>query len=390
MDTTKPLRDLLSKQNRWAWGQAQEEAFNKVKTILSSAPVLALFDPNLNTVVSSDASSFVLGAVLLQIQTDDFCRPVAYISRAMTNTEQRYAQIEKEALALTWACERFSDYLIGMVFHCETDHKPLVPLLSTKNLDELPPRIQKFRMRLMRYRFTISQVPGKNLIIADALSRAPLSDVYLSDEDLECRDIETYLNTVRQTLPASNKQLMTIQHQQEGDEICQKIVTYCITSWPNQAELPAPIRPYLPVASELSIVHGLLMQGTRIVIPAAMRVKILEKLHEGHQGITKTRECARQSVWWPGLSSHIEEIVKNCPTCCKFHSQHAQPLIKSTLPSLPWQKVTIDIFELSTRSRLLLQIHRDCQAQSFNICGSDNTHKFNICSTSNRREGDFR
>ena len=119
-DTTKPLRDLLSKQNQWAWGQAQEEAFNKVKTILSSAPVLALFDPNLNTVVSSDASSFGLGAVLLQIQTDGFRRPVAYISRAMT--EQRYAQIEKEALALTWAYERFSDYLIGMVFHCEIDH----------------------------------------------------------------------------------------------------------------------------------------------------------------------------------------------------------------------------------------------------------------------------
>ena len=200
---------------------------------------------------------------------------------AMTNTEQRYAQIEKVALALTWACEQFSDYLIGMVFHCETDHKPLIPLLSTKNLDKLPPRIQRFRMHLMRYRFTISHVPGKNLIIADALSRAPLSDVYHSDEDLNA-EVETYLNTVRQTLPASEKQLMTIQHQQEGNEICQKIVTYCITSWPNQAKLPAPIRPYLPVASELSIVHGLLMQGTRIVIPAAMWVEILEKLHEGH------------------------------------------------------------------------------------------------------------
>ena len=208
-------------------------------------------------------------------------------------------------------------------------------------------------MRLMRYRFTISHVPSKNLIIADALSRALLSDVYLSDEDLNA-EVETYLNTVRQTLPASEKQLMTIQHQQEGDEICQKIVTYCITSWPNQAELPAPIRPYLPVASELSIVHGLLMRDTRIVIPAAMWMKILEKLHEGHQGITKTRERARQSVWWPGFSIHIEEMVKNCPTCCKFQSQRAQPLIKSTLPSLPWQKVAIDIFEWKKASYLLI------------------------------------
>ena len=76
-------------------------------------------------------------------------RPVAYVSRAMTQTEGRYAQIEKEALAITWACDRFSDFLMGLKFHVQTDHKPLVPLLSTKGLDELPLRVQRFRMRLM-------------------------------------------------------------------------------------------------------------------------------------------------------------------------------------------------------------------------------------------------
>ena len=76
-------------------------------------------------------------------------KPVAYISRSLMTTEQRYAQIEKEALAFTWACERFSDYLVGLQFHIETDHKPLVPLFSTKNLDELPIRVQRFRMRMM-------------------------------------------------------------------------------------------------------------------------------------------------------------------------------------------------------------------------------------------------
>ena len=133
-DNTKPLRDLLSTKNQWVWEQRQEEAFNEAKTILSSAPVLALFDPNLEATVSSDASSFGLGTVLLQTQRDDLRRPVAYISWAMNSIEQRFAQIKKEALALTWACERFSDYLIGMTFHCETDHKPLIPLLEYKKL----------------------------------------------------------------------------------------------------------------------------------------------------------------------------------------------------------------------------------------------------------------
>lgn len=92
----------------------------------------------------------------------------------MTSTEQRYAQIEKEALATTWACEKFNDFILGKDILIETDHKPLVPLFGLKNLDELPPRIQRFRMRLMKYSFNICHIPGKDLIIADTLSRAPL------------------------------------------------------------------------------------------------------------------------------------------------------------------------------------------------------------------------
>ena len=91
-------------------------------------------------------------------------KPVSYISRSLTPTEQRYAQIEREALAFTWA---YADYLVGLQFAIETDHKPLVPLFSTKNLDELPVRVQRFRMRMMRFYFSIYHVPGKHLIIAD-------------------------------------------------------------------------------------------------------------------------------------------------------------------------------------------------------------------------------
>ena len=99
--------------------------------------------------VSADASSYGLGAVLTQKQPSGEWRPVSYISQALTATEQWYAQIEKEALAVTWACERFQDYLVGLQFHIETDHKPLVPLLTSKNLDELLIRVQCFRLRLM-------------------------------------------------------------------------------------------------------------------------------------------------------------------------------------------------------------------------------------------------
>ena len=205
-EKTKPLRELLIKSNQWAWGEPQETAFTEVKRALETSPVLSLFDQSRETVVSADASSYGLGAVLLQRQPDGELKPISYISRSLTPTEQRYAQIEKEALAFTWACERFSDYLLGMEFHIHTDHKPLVPLFGSKNLDELPIRVQRFRLRMMRFKFTISHVPGKSLAVADALSRAPCSEAVREDLLLQ-QETEAYVNIVVQNLPATEKQL---------------------------------------------------------------------------------------------------------------------------------------------------------------------------------------
>ena len=166
----KPLRDLLKKERAWVWSTAQQEALQQLKADMVSDQLLALYDPEKETMMSSDASSFGLGAVLMQKQPSGEMRPVAYASRSMTETERRYAQIEKEALAITWALEHWAEFLIGMRFKVETDHKPLIPLFSTKLIDELPVRIQCFRMRLMRFDFAIAHVPGKLLYTADSLS----------------------------------------------------------------------------------------------------------------------------------------------------------------------------------------------------------------------------
>ena len=118
-----------------------------------------------------------------------------YASRSLTPTEEHYAQIEKETLALTWACERFAEYLLGKPFHLHTDRKPLVLIISSKSLDTLPARVQRFHMHLMRYQLSISHVPGKDLHIADTLSWAPTSQAAPSDDNFVIADNLVHLVT---------------------------------------------------------------------------------------------------------------------------------------------------------------------------------------------------
>ena len=208
------MRELLSTKTQWIWGEAQDRAFTSLKDAITSSEVLAMYDPTLETIVSADASAYGLGAVLRQKQKDCSLRPVAYISQALSAAEQNYAQIEKEALAATWACERFQQYLLGMHFKLETDHKPLVPLLSTKSLDEMPIRVQRFRLRLMRFSYSIYHVPGKDICTADTLSRAP---VLTEDHTAEAfhKEVNAYDNLVIDYLPATTKRLQEIKCLQE-------------------------------------------------------------------------------------------------------------------------------------------------------------------------------
>ena len=196
--------------------------------------------------------------MLTQQQPSGKWRLVAYVSRSMTPTEQRYAQIEKEALAVTWACERSRDYLIGLSFHIQTDHKPLVPLFTSKGLDELPVHVQCFR--LMRFNFTVSHVPGKDLVVVDMLSRAPVSSGVTDDEEFQ-QEVEAYINLTVQQLPASEHRLKEIMARQQEDDACKSLIKYCHDNWPHRSHIASCVKPYLSVAAELSVCNGLLLRA---------------------------------------------------------------------------------------------------------------------------------
>ena len=143
--------------------------------------------------------------------------------------------------------------------------------------------------------YTVSHIPGKELITADALSRVPVSarESHLDEE------VTAYIRFVVNSLPATEKCLTEIPLKQEEDKVCRQVKEYCNTGWPERKFVPGTVKLYLPVASQLPVVDGLLMRGSRIVVPTSMRLEILDQLHSGHQGTNKCRRRAQQAVWWP-------------------------------------------------------------------------------------------
>ena len=107
-------------------------------------------------------------------------------------------------------------------------------------------------------------------------------------------------------------------------------------------------------AAELSVCNGLLLRGDRIVIPQSLQPEILGKLHCRHQGISKCRERARQSVWWPGINKYIEVMISKCLICCKHKQQNTEPLKPTPFPEYPWQKVATDLFEWKKTTDVLV------------------------------------
>ena len=186
-EVTAPLRSLLDKDAEFYWDTTVHGlTLERLKSLLRSATVLQFFDLKLPTTVQCDSSQNGLGACLLQNG-----RPVAYASRALTQTEQRYAQIEKENLAILFALEKFHTYVYGRQVTVETDHKPLISIFK-KTLTSAPRRLQRMLLRLQNYTFDLIFKPGTEVIVADTLSRAyPAKNNRLSPSENLTEEVAT-------------------------------------------------------------------------------------------------------------------------------------------------------------------------------------------------------
>lgn len=340
-----PLRDLLKQDHEWQWLKQHQDAVDELKTLLTQAPVLVFYNVAKPVKVAVDASQYGLGAVLLQ---DD--RPIAFASRTLTECETRYAQIEKELLAVVFGLEHFHYYVYGRQVYVESDHKPLESIMQ-KPLSAAPPRLQRMLLRTMKYDVSLSYKPGKEMHIPDTLSRAPLSTQSPASDDWESQ-----VHLIVDSLPISDEMIRKFQEETRNDATLKTVRGFLQDGWPlNKTDIPEAARAYKGFGDELSEANGLLFKGEQIIVPETLQRDMLTRIHQGHLGRDKCLANAKEVLFWPGMSSQIINTVANCSVCNQFqNAQQKEPLMPHAIPSLPWQKIGADLFQFDGKSYLML------------------------------------
>lgn len=355
----EPLRQLTRQNTPWHWDRAQQEAFDKIKSMVTEAPVLKYYDVNKPVCIQCDSSDYGLGAVLIQDE-----RPVAYASRTLTETERNYAQIEKEALSILFACQRFEQYIVGKEVKIFNDHQPLETIFK-KSLFNSPKRLQRILLALQKYNISVSYLCGRKLILADFLSRAPLQkakvqeyenvDIYLMREE----DMLSTLEEINQVegLDFKNITLDKIRKETNKDESLKHLSEIVIKGWPLHKEALKyhDVNEYWDYRGELSTENGIILRSDTILIPKSMRAEMLNRIHGAHQGIEQSTRKARASLFWPRMSHDIEQKVRNCSTCNSYPiSPRHLPMQTHETPTLPWERVAADVFHLDGDNYLIV------------------------------------
>ena len=298
-----PLRPLLSTKHEYTWNEEFEAAFANIKKSLISAPILSYFDPARETRLSTDASRQGLGFILQQ-KIGSTWSLIQAGSRFLSDPESRYAIIELELLAVAWAITKCNIFLAGLPhFTVVTDHHPLIPLLNNHRLDEiLNPQLQHLKTKIMGYSFTASWLKGTLNKAPDALSRNPTTDPQ-PDETLaesEIDDIAAMSTAEIRAVTGKGESLRLTKLCQvaNNDPEYQKLKSYIISGFPqHRQQLPTECRRYWNVHTQLSLEDDIILYGYRLLIPAQMRREVLEQLHDSHQGMVRTKDRARLTVY---------------------------------------------------------------------------------------------
>lgn len=333
-DVTSPLWEVATTKT-WSWGPRQSTAFEATKKrIVSSTVALGYFSETDKTILYSDASPNALGAVLVQENTVGTPRVISFASKALTATEKRYAQNQREALGAVWAVEYFSYYLLGRQFTLRTDAKGVAFILnrSRETSKRAFTRADGWALRLSPYNYVVEYVEGK-FNIAD-----PSSRLYTGQDD-EFDDVESPWEIAK--IESNNIGFLTEEDVRratlEDSTLSQVIAALESGDWPKQ------LRSFEVISGYLWVKNGILVKQGCAVIPKALQQKTLEIAHSGHPMAAKLKSILRERVWWPGMPKDAENWVKTCEVCAtNGRPEKVTPMERIPAPKTIWETIAMD------------------------------------------------
>ena len=371
----EPFRRFLSPKVPFEWDDELESAFRNSKSCIVEAirEGVKIFDITRRTCLLTDWSKSGMGYFLAQKHCEcnsqsfgccsDGWKITLAGSRFLSQTETNYAPVEGEALAVAWALEQTKFFTMG----CNNllvivDHKPLVKIFGDRRLGEIDnPRLFRLKRRTLMWRFDIEYRPGKLNSFADAVSRNPnrYAEIAASTSPMHQDDIEEDSLVAGIFDDLGKFFAVTLERVKAESRSDKEIVqlTHAIKDrFPkSKSEMPSEIASYWEFRHGLTSLDGIAMYMDRIVIPVKLRSRVIENLHSAHQGTSGMCSRAQMTVFWPGITSDIDDARAKCRTCHRnAPSQAKLPPMEPRIPKFPFEMVYADYFKLQGNHYLII------------------------------------
>ena len=381
-EVSRPLYDLLVKNRKFVWGEAQQEAFEKLKQALISAPILAYPSSKGRYILDTDASNFAYGAVLSQLQEDENGveqeRVIAYYSKTLNQAEQRYCARRRELLAIQRSVKHFDVYLRGPEFTIRTDHASLQYI---KTLTDVTDQMFRWIMLLEQYSYKIEVRAGVDHANADTLSRIPCNGkicICERVEEFEKRaktKVEMvyaqYLDT--HTLPETNvfaikfmphwRNEVIAKYQSEDPDL--KTLYYAKyddkerPKWNDYSGESPTSKAYFHEWKRIYIWKDVLYRRwengdgsitrMQLIVPRALQQTICREVHDGraaaHLGKKKVLRLLNKYFYWYKMDRDVGWWIRTCEVCQRRKRPNKEPRAPMTkyVSGFPNERVAMDV-----------------------------------------------
>ena len=267
-----------------------------------------------------------------------YYRRVYHTSRALTATEARYSQIEREFLGLVFGLTRFSKLFFGIEFEVQNDHLPIVQLFK-KPIDVLSNRLQRWMIMIQHHVFQIKHIKGSSNVLTDGLSRNSIK--------IDPSDEEITEDTVCFLMKSNPLNLKMLAEATDEDVELQDVVRLIQSGWTQKYSIH--IRPYYLQRFELNLKicndRFIICRGDQVIIPQSMKENVMNVAHEGHCGISKMKSNIRSHAYWIGMNSDIDDYVRKCTACTVYQTRcdPAPSTVVAENVDTVWEKISIDL-----------------------------------------------